>query len=259
MLNVREVWRYRDLLLILGLRDVKLRYKQTALGITWVLLQPLLAALLFAVVFGRLGRFPSDGYPYWQFAFTGLVAWNFFSGILQRAGGSVVAESRLITKVYFPRVLVPFASALAVGVDFLISTAFLILVLAFTGEGISWRLLMLPALMLQATLAATGASLFIAAMNVRYRDFGYALPFFTQMWFFATPVAYSLSLVPASWQPFSALNPAVGFVDGFRWSLLGSGTLGATAVIVSTLSALALFAFGSAVFRRAERSFADII
>ncbi len=257
--NLRELWAYRDLLLILAERDVKVRYKQTALGVAWVIIQPLVTALIFTVVFGGFARLPSDGYPYILFVFAGLLPWSLFSASLQRAGNSVVGNAGLISKVYFPRLLVPLASNGAILIDFAVSFAvFVVLMLVFQVIP-SWHILALPFFLLITLVAAVGASLWLSALNVYYRDFMFALPFVIQAWTYASPVAYAISIVPAQWRWLFSLNPAVGFIEGFRWALLGSSGLTFEMIMLSTLSALVFLFSGIFFFRHMERGFADVI
>jgi lipopolysaccharide transport system permease protein len=258
-LNLGELWSYRDLLLILAGRDVKLRYRQTALGVAWVVLQPLLAAAIFAVIFGLFARLPSDGLPYGLFVLCGLLPWNLISGAAQRAGNSLVAESRLIAKIYFPRLLLPLASTAAVLIDLLVSLGVLAAAMALYAVAPGWRVLTLPLFMLLGLLLGAGASFWISALNVRYRDAMYALPFLVQVWLYASPVVYSAGLVPERWRLLYSLNPAVGVIEGFRWALLGSDTLSAPMLLASVAVALALFVGGAFFFRRVERGFADVI
>jgi lipopolysaccharide transport system permease protein len=258
-LNLRELWANRDLLVILATRDVKLRYKQTALGVAWVIVQPLVTALIFTVVFGGFARLPSDGNPYILFVFAGLLPWNLFSASLQRAGNSLVGSSNLISRVYFPRMLVPLASNGAVLVDFAVSGGVMVLLILFYRVPLTWQILTLPFFLLLTLTAAVGVSLLFSALNVYYRDFMFALPFVIQAWTYASPVAYAMSIVPAQWRWLFSLNPAVGFVEGFRWALLGNSALTAEMVVISTLSSLAFFLSGVFVFRRIERGFADVI
>ncbi len=258
-LGLRELWKYRDLLFILASRDVKLRYKQTFLGVTWVILQPLVTAIIFTIVFGVFARLPSDGQPYALFVFAGLLPWNLFSASLQRAGASLVGNSALISKVYFPRMLVPLASVGAVLIDFLVSfLVFIVLMLGFRVD-LSYRMLTAPFFLLLTLLAGMGASLWISAWSVYYRDFIFALPFVIQAWTYASPVAYAMSIVPKQWQWIFSLNPAVGFIEGFRWAMLGSNGLTIQMVIVSTISSITLFISGMVIFSRIERGFADVI
>lgn len=257
--NLRELWKYRDLLMILAGRDVKLRYKQTVLGVTWVILQPLVAALIFTVVFGRFAKLPSDGHPYLVFVFGGVAVWNYFAAVLQRAGNSLLTDSRLITKVYFPRLLIPLASTFSALIDLAVSLTVLGVVMMIYGVSPTWRLLTLPLFIGLAALTATGVSLWLAALNVRYRDFVHAMPFLLQVWMFASPVAYATSIVPERWRLLYGLNPAVAFIEGTRWAVLGTSAItGQTIVIAAALSA-AIFTAGTFFFRRVERGFADTV
>lgn len=258
-LNLRELWTYRDLLMILAGRDVKLRYKQTALGIAWVILQPLVAALIFAVMFGRFARLPSDGHPYLAFVFTGVVIWNYFAAILQRAGNSLITDQRLITKVYFPRLAIPFASTFSAAIDLLVSLGVLAVILMIYGIAPTWRLVAFPFFIVLTAVAATGVSLWLSALNVKYRDFMYALPFLVQVWMFASPVAYATTLVPARLRILYGLNPVVAVIEGARWSVLGSSSMTAGIVVVSIALSIVLFVGGAFFFRRVERGFADVV
>jgi lipopolysaccharide transport system permease protein len=257
-LRLRELWDYRELLFFLIWRDVKVRYKQTALGVAWAVLQPLLAMFVFSLFFGRLARMPSDGFPYPVFNLAGLVPWTFFAFGLNEAATSVVGSRNLITKVYFPRLAIPLATVLAGLVDFAIAFVLLLLVMAWYGIVPGLEALFVIPLVLLAFVTALGVGLWLAALNVQYRDVRYVLPFLTQLWLFATPIVYPSSLVPAPWRPLFGLNPMVGVVDGFRWALLGSAPPGPT-LAVSTCAALALAAAGTLYFRRMERAFADIV
>ena len=204
------------------MRDVKLRYKQTLLGVVWVILQPLIASLIFAIIFGRFAGLPSGDVPYLLFVFAGLLPWNLFAGALQRAGNSLVGDSRLISKVYFPRMAIPIASSSAVLVDFGVALAVMVGLLVLQGWAITWNIIALPFLLAILLLISIGVSLFISALNVYYRDFTYALPFLVQVWMYASPVVYSAELVPELAKPFYAINPLVGVIEGFRWALLGT-------------------------------------
>jgi lipopolysaccharide transport system permease protein len=258
-LDVRELWAFRDLLVMLIQRDVKLRYKQTALGVLWVVLQPLVAALIFAVIFGRFANLPSDGVPYLLFVFAGLLPWNLFAGALQRAGNSLVGDSRLISKVYFPRMVIPMASASAVLIDFLVALVVMFGLLLLNAWPLTWNVLGLPALLAITLLLSVGFSLIISALNVYYRDFMYALPFAIQVMMYATPVVYSIDIVPEALQPIFALNPLVGVVEGFRWALLGTGTFPLLPVALSLVTGVVLFVAGALIFQRVEQNFADVI
>lgn len=258
-INVRELWAYRDLLRVLAERDVRLRYKQTALGVIWVIVQPLAAAVIFAVIFGRLAHLPSGGVPYFLFAFSGLLAWNLFANVLQRGGISLIGDSRLISKVYFPRLLIPLASTGAVLVDFVVSLAVLVVVMPIYHFAPTWHILALPFFLVLTLLGSSGIALCIAALNVRYRDFMYALPFVIQIWLFVTPVAYAGKLIPAAWRWVYSLNPAVGYVEGFRWAILGQGTVTLSTLILTVAVSVIAFVGGAFIFRRVERGFADVV
>lgn len=258
-LDLKEIWHFRDLVLILIMRDVKLRYKQTALGVIWVILQPLVASLIFAVIFGRFAGLPSDNVPYLLFVFAGLLPWNFFAGALQRAGNSLVGDSRLISKVYFPRMVIPIASSAAVLVDFAVASVVMLALLVLNQWTFTLNIVILPVLLLILLLISVGVSLFISALNVYYRDFTYALPFVVQVWMYASPVVYSGNLIPELAKPFYAINPLVGVIDGFRWALLGVGEFPAVSLLLSLAAGLIVFFAGALVFQRVEQNFADVI
>ena len=258
-LNLRDLWEYRDLLVILAMRDVRLRYKQTALGIIWVILQPLLTALIFATIFGRLANLPSDGAPYLLFAFAGMLPWSLFSQAIQRAGSSLVLDSRLISKVYFPRMILPVASVLAVLVDTAVASIIMLALLVYYRMAFGWSLLAVPMLLGLTLLAAIGVSLWLSALNVQYRDFMYALPFIIQIWMFASPVAYSTNLIPEQWNMLYAMNPMVGLIEGFRWAFLGQGAFSFVTIAPTVATSLLFFLTGAYIFRRVERNFADVI
>lgn len=254
-----ELWAYRDLLLILALRDVRLRYKQTALGVIWVIMQPLVAALIFAVIFGRLAGLPSGDTPYMLFVFAGLLPWNLFAGALQRAGNSLIGDARLITKIYFPRMVIPIGSSAAVLVDFLVTLGVMFVLIAAFRVPLTPNLLALPLLTALTLVIAIGISFSISALNVYYRDFSYALPFVIQVWMYASPLVYTAEIVPQAWRWLYALNPMAGVIEGFRWSLLGVGEFPALELALSAGVAAALFIVGAFIFQRVERSFADVI
>lgn len=258
-LSLRELWPYRDLFWILALRDVKLRYKQTALGITWVILQPILTSGIFAVVFGLLADLPSDDSPYLLFAYAGTLPWILFSQSLSRAGGSLVGAREMISKVYFPRMILPIASTFSVLVDFLVGLISISVLFFIYQVPLTWNLLALPLLVLANMIIAIGVSFWVSAFSVHYRDFIYVLPFLIQAWMYASPVAYSSSIVPEQWRMVYALNPMVGIIDGFRWALLGQGEFSWISVGISIGIGLLVFVAGAFVFRRIERSFADVI
>ena len=258
-LNLRELWTYRDLLMILAGRDVKLRYKQTGLGVTWVVLQPLVAALIFAVMFGRFAKLPSNGQPYLLFVFSGIVIWNYFAAVLQRAGNSLITDQRLITKVYFPRLAIPLASTFSALIDLAVALVVMGIFMAFYHVAPTWRLLTLPFFIGLAALCATGVSLWLSALNVKYRDFAHAMPFILQVWMFASPVAYAAALVPEKYRLLYSINPAVAFVEGARWAILGSSSLTLPMVLLTTGLGLVVFVGGAFFFRRTERGFADAV
>ncbi len=258
-LNLFELWNFRDLFVILAMRDIKLRYKQTALGIIWVILQPLAAALIFAVIFGAFAKLPSNGQPYIVFVFAGMLPWNLFAGALQRAGNSLVGDARLISKVYFPRMVIPAASAAAVVLDFLVALVVMFVLLIIYRVPFTWNLLLLPIVTLITLLLAVGVSLFFSALNVYYRDFMYVLPFLIQIWMYASPTVYATNLVPAAVRPIYALNPMVGAIDGFRWALLGVGDFPIFSLTIAVIVGLVVFFAGAFVFQRVERNFADVV
>lgn len=258
-LNLRSLYQYRELVLFLTWRDVKVRYKQTALGAAWAILQPLLTMLVFTLVFGRLAKIPSDGVPYAVFAYAGLVPWVFFANSLTQSANSVVGNSNMIKKVYFPRLVIPFATILSEAVDMLLASTVLVVLMAYYGLVPPLTILFLPLLMIGAAVTALAAGLWLAALNVRYRDVRYVVPFLTQFWMFATPVAYPSSLLPESWRLIYALNPMVGVVEGFRWAVLGTGTQPGGMMLVSFGVALLALLGGAYYFRSTERTFADIV
>jgi lipopolysaccharide transport system permease protein len=257
-LRVSELWEYRELVYFLIWRDVKVRYKQTALGAAWAVLQPLATMLVFSLIFGRLARIPSDGIPYPLFSLAALVPWTFFANGLSQASTSVVVNQQLVTKVYVPRLALPLATVLAGLVDLAIAALVLLGALLAYGRLPSLWVLWLAPLSLLATAAALGAGLWLAALNVRYRDVKYVVPFLTQLWLFVTPVVYPASLIPAQWRALFALNPMVGVVEGFRWALFG-GAVPGQLIACSCGGALILLWTGAMYFRRVERSFADIV
>ena len=258
-LRLRELWEYRELLYFLVWREIKIRYKQTALGVVWAVIQPLFTMLVFSVFFGRLARMPSDGVPYPVFTLCALLPWQLFAFALTESSNSVVANQRLITKVYFPRLVMPLA-ALGVGlVDFCIAFVLLLGVAAYFGVAFSVTLITVPIWAALALLTALAVGLWLSALNVKYRDVRYAVPFMAQIWMFATPVAYPTSIVPEAWRPFYALNPMVGVVDGFRWALFGVTDPPRVTAAVSALVVGVLLVGGLYYFRRMERTFADVV
>jgi lipopolysaccharide transport system permease protein len=260
--NLDDLWEYRDLLYFLVWRDIKVRYKQTALGAAWAILQPLLTMVAFSVFFGRLAKVPSDGIPYPVFAYAALLPWQLFAYAMTEAGNSLVGSQNLITKVYFPRLVIPIAAVLGGLVDFGISFVVLLLLMAGYGIRPTIAVVTIPLFILLVIATALGVGLWLSALNVRYRDVRYTIPFLTQFWLFLTPVAYPSSLVPAKWRVIYGLNPMAGVVEGFRWALLGRkdapGPIGPM-LAVSVLIVAALLAGGVYYFRRTEASFADTI
>ncbi|HUQ18257.1 MAG TPA: ABC transporter permease [Gemmatimonadaceae bacterium] len=258
-IDIRELWTYRDLLMILAARDVKLRYKQTALGVAWVVIQPLVAALIFTVMFGRFAKLPSNGQPYVVFVFAAVAVWNYFAAVLQRAGNSLITDSRLITKVYFPRLAIPLGSTFSALIDLAVALAVLAVLMGIYGIAPTWRVVTLPLWVALAALTATGVSLWLSALNVRYRDFVHAMPFLLQVWMLASPVAYGTAIVPERWRLLYGLNPAVAFLEGTRWAVLGTSSITPGMVIVAVAFGAVVFTGGAFFFRRVERSFADTV
>jgi lipopolysaccharide transport system permease protein len=258
-LDMREFTGAHELLYFLVLRNLKLRYKQTVLGAAWAVLQPLLTMAVFTVVFGRLARLGSDGLPYPVFALAALVPWTYFANALTQASTSLVDQHQLLTKVYFPRLLLPLAAVIAGLVDLVISFVLLLVVLAWYGITPSVRLLAVPAFALLAVASAFAPGIWLAALNVRYRDVRYIIPFLVQIWLFATPVAYSSSLVPERWRAVYALNPMVAVVDGFRWMVAPAAQVPKTGIALAVGAVALVLTAGLFFFRRVERTFADVV
>ena len=258
-LDLSDLWRYRELVYFLTWRDVMVRYKQTALGVAWAVLQPLLTMILFSLVFGRLAGLPSDGVPYPIFTFTALIPWGLFAYALTQSSTSLVSDRNLITKIYFPRLVIPLSSVLSGLLDFAISLLLLFVMMFFFQVPLTWRVLTLPLFVILAILSAVSVGLWLSALNVQFRDVRYTLAFLTQVWFFATPVAYSLSIVPEQWRWLYSLNPMVGVVEGFRWAILNTNTVVGPLFPVSIVIILLLLASGLVYFKRMEDSFADLV
>jgi lipopolysaccharide transport system permease protein len=259
-IRLGELWEYRTVLYFLIWRDIKVRYRQTSIGAAWAIIQPFMTMVVFSVFFGRLAKMPSDGIPYPLFAFAALVPWTFFATGLSQGSNSLVASGDLITKVYFPRLLVPTARVLGGVLDLAIATGVLLAMMWWYGRMPPVRaLLWLPPLVALALVSALGISLWLSALNVRYRDIQHTVPFLVQIWLFATPVAYPSSLLSERWRTAYALNPMVGVVEGFRSALLGSAAAPGPVLAVSALAAIVLLITGAFFFRRVERSFADLI
>jgi lipopolysaccharide transport system permease protein len=258
-LKLAELWEYRELLYFLTWRDVKVRYKQTALGVAWAIIQPLFTMLVFSVFFGRLAKVPSDGIPYPIFCYTALVPWTLFATGLTQSSNSLVGSSNLITKVYFPRLIIPLSTVLAAAVDFLFSFIVLIAMMLYYGVAPSRNILALPLFISLAVIASLGVGMWLSALNVQFRDVRYVVPFITQFWMLATPIAYPSSLLHEPWRTVYGLNPMAGVVEGFRWSLLGLKTSPRPILLVSFLASLLIMISGAFYFRRMEKNFADIV
>ena len=258
-LNLKEVWVYRELLYFLIWRDVKVRYKQTFIGAAWAIIQPVTTMVIFTLLFKRIASMPSDGLPYPIFAYSALLPWNLFAGALTRSSTSLVAQARLITKVYFPRLIVPLSATVSGCVDFAIAFVILIGMMMWYGIVPGWAVLTLPLFILLAMSAAFSISLWLSALNVRYRDVGHALPFVVQLWLFASPVAYPTSVVPEKWQLVYSLNPMAGVIEGFRWALLDKAHPDFGVLTVSALMTALLLFGGLIYFKRMERTFADVV
>lgn len=258
-LKIGELWEYRELLYFLVWRDIKVRYKQTALGAAWAIIQPLMTMIVFSIFFGKLGKLSSDGVPYPIFTFAALVPWTLFSNGLTQAANSLVGSSNLIKKVYFPRLIIPVASILAGVVDFALALVVLLILMAFYGITPTINIIFLPLFLALTIIAALSVSLWLSALNVEYRDVKYVIPFLSQIWLFATPIAYSGNLLSEPWRTIYGLNPMVGVVEGFRWSLLGTNTPPGLTTVASTAACLLLLVTGAFYFRRMEKTFADVI
>jgi lipopolysaccharide transport system permease protein len=258
-LGLRELWEYRELLYFLTWRDVKVRYKQTALGALWAILQPLSTMVVFSLFFGRLAKVPSEGVPYPLFSFAALVPWTFFANGLMQSANSVVANQNLITKIYFPRVAIPIATVLSGAIDFALAFVLLLGLMLWYGVAITPQALWIIPLALLALVTALGVGLWLSALNVQYRDVRYTAPFLAQLWLFATPIAYPSSLISEPWRTIYGINPMVGVVEGFRWALLGTRTEPGAMIIVSSAAALIVLIGGALYFRRMEQTFADVV
>lgn len=258
-IKLKELWEYRELLYFLIWRDIKVRYKQTALGASWAIIQPLMTMIVFSIFFGKLGKMASDGLPYPIFTFAALVPWTLFANGLTQGTSSLVGSSNLIKKVYFPRLIIPTATVLAGVIDFMISFVVLLILMFVYNITPTINILWLPAFLLLTLITSLGISLWLSALNVEYRDVKYVIPFLTQLWLFATPIAYPSSLLSEPWRTIYGINPMVGVVEGFRWALLGTNTQPGYMVLVSSIVAIFLLISGAFYFRRMERTFADMV
>jgi lipopolysaccharide transport system permease protein len=258
-LDLGAVWRYRELLYFLVWREVKIRYKQAALGVAWAVVQPLFTVLIFTFIFGIFARFPSDGLPYPVFALAAVLPWTYFAEALRRGATGLVADADLVRKIYFPRLIIPVAGVTSPLVDFLFGLVILVGVMLWYGIVPGWTMLLLPFWLFITLALALSIGLWLGPINVRYRDVMHTLPFVTQVWMFATPIVYPLSMIPQKWQALYSINPMVGIIEGFRWSLLGTGQPHMLSIGIS-LSVITLALIGGSVyFRKMERSFADVI
>ena len=258
-LKLRELWAYRELLYLLAWRDIKIRYKQTVLGVAWAIIQPFFSMVVFSLFFGHLAKMSSDGVPYPIFNYTALVPWMFFANGLTQASNRLVSNVNLIKKVYFPRLLIPLAAALSGVVDFVLAFVVLLGMMFYYGIVPTSHVFWIFLFLLLAFVTAVGVGLWLSAMNAQFRDIQYTLPFLIQFWFFSTPIAYSSSLVPELWRPLYGLNPMVGVIEGFRWALLGTATAPGAMVAASALTALLLLITGAFYYRRLEKTFADVL
>jgi lipopolysaccharide transport system permease protein len=258
-LDLQAVWQSRELLYFLIWRDVKIRYKQTMLGAAWVIIQPLMTMVIFTVIFGQFARIPSDGLPYSIFTYTALLPWQYFSQAISRSSDSLVTSAHLITKIYFPRLIIPISAVLAPLVDFAIAFVVLLGMMAWFRIPPYWNALFLPLFLLLALITALAVSLFLSALNVKYRDVRYTVPFLIQFWMYASPVVYPVSIIPAQWRLLYSLNPLVGVIEGFRWVLLGKGSPDFSTMVVSGTVVVALLLGGVIYFKKMERTFADVI
>ena len=256
----RDIWRCRELFYFLAWRDILVRYKQTAIGILWALVRPIVTIVVFSVLFGRLAKLPSGGVPYPVMVCAAMLPWQLFASAFAESGNSLVTNANLISKVYFPRLIIPASAAAGSAVDFLISLAVLILLMMWYGVEPGWRLLAVPGFVVLAIASAMGVGLWVAALNVKYRDFRHLIPFIVQIGFFVSPVGFSSSIVPDRWRLVYSINPMVGVIDGFRWAIVGGGPhLYLPGVALSLVAIAVLLLGGVAFFRRTERFFADVI
>lgn len=254
-----ELWAYRELLYFLTWRDIKVRYKQTVLGVSWAIIQPFLTMVVFSLFFGRLAKIPSDGIPYPIFSYAALVPWTFFANGLGQASNSLVNSANLVKKVYFPRLALPIGTVLSGAVDFVLAFILLLGMMLFYGLVPTANIIWLPFFIALTFITSLGVSLWLSAMNVQFRDVRYVIPFLTQFWLFATPIAYPSSLLPETWRTLYGINPMVGVIEGFRWALLGVETAPGPIVIVSSLVSIGILVSGAFYFRRMERTFADVV
>ncbi len=258
-LGLKELWEYRELAYFLVWRDITVRYKQTVIGVAWAVLQPLAMMLVFTLFFGTLAKMPSEGIPYPLFAYSGLLAWQMFSRSLSESANSLVTEQRLITRVYFPRLLVPLSTVLSALIDFAVASVLLVGLMALYHVAPTAQMVWIPCFVVLMMVTGLGVGFWLSALNLEFRDVRYVLPFLSQFWLFLTPVVYPSSLVPSRWQLLYGLNPMVGVIEGFRWALFGIGAGPSPMLAVSIVIALLLFVSGMLFFRSRERTFADVL
>ena len=256
--NLRDLWEYRELIYFLTWREIKVRYKQTVLGFAWAIIQPLMMMIVFTLFFGNLAKVPSEGIPYPLFNYTALLPWTLFAEGILRSSTSLVQQTSLIQKVYFPRLVMPLAGILSPLVDFCIAFLILIGLMIYYGYAPTVRVLLLPGFVVLAMMTSLGVGLWLSSINVKYRDVRYAIPFLIQLWLFASPVVYSSSLLPERWQVIYGLNPMSGVIEGFRWALLGTDPPGAL-MAVSVAIVVVILVAGAYYFRRSEKNFADVV
>ena len=258
-LNLREVWNYKGLLYFLVWRDIKIRYKQTAIGAAWAIIQPFMTMVIFSLFFGKLARMPSEGLPYPIFFYTALLPWTYFSGALQNATNTIVENQRLVTKVFFPRLILPLSAVLSGLLDLGISFLMFIVLMLYYRIPFAWTILLLPGFLLLAVATALGVGLWLSALNAIYRDVRYVMPFLVQVWMFASPVAYPSSLVPERWRWLFGLNPMTGVIEGFRWALTGHGRPPGSLLLASVGIVVVTFCAGLVYFQRMETTIADVV
>lgn len=256
----KDIWHYKELFYILAWRDVKVRYKQAVLGVAWSVIRPLLTMIVFTVVFSKVANMSSEGNaPYAILVFAGLLPWQFFSNALSESSSSLVSNANLISKVYFPRVIIPASTVVTTLIDFAISFGLMVCIMAFYQYIPSWKIIFMPFFILLCSVLALGSGIYLAALNVKYRDFRYIIPFITQFGLFISPVGFSANKIPEEWQWVYALNPMVGVIDGFRWCIIDGAKLSSTSVVISVVMCIILMAIGIRYFRKVEKSFADVI
>jgi lipopolysaccharide transport system permease protein len=258
-LGLRVIWQHRELLFFLAWRDLKIRYKQTMIGVGWAVLQPLMTMLVFTVIFGKFAKIPSDGIPYPIFAYAALLPWTYFSQSLNRSTTSLVGNSQLITKIYFPRLIMPLAGVMVPTVDFALSFLVMIGLMSWYHITPTWGLLALPLFLMLASITALAVGLWLSPLNVKYRDINHVVPFLTQLWMYASPIVYPVSLVPEKWRLLYSLNPMAGVIEGVRWGLLGKQSPPFTTLAVSATMIILFFLGGMVFFKHMERTFADVI